>query len=166
MRNDALHRRYSGDDRHLAPYFLCNAQGFLKGACMQVDTFPAGARYAMAIATELSLKAFLLHRGISDDWNRTHVRHDLVAATRCARRAGLRTSARFEEIAGILSPYYRRHAIGDMADELVNSICWREACLTVEENLLIVEHQIGPELLRKVRRQRRLARDNYADVDR
>jgi len=46
--------------------------------------------YFLAIAIELALKAYLLQRGITDDWNRIHLRHDLNKALRCARMAGLR----------------------------------------------------------------------------
>ena len=49
---------------------------------------PEGARYFLAIAIELALKAYLLDRGISDDWNRVYLRHDLVKVLRFARRAG------------------------------------------------------------------------------
>lgn len=69
--------------------------------------------YSLAVAIELSLKAYLLHRGITDDWNRLHLRHDLNKALRCARIAGLYDMPEgLRELAGALSPFY---ASGDLS---------------------------------------------------
>ena len=76
------------------------------------DRTGARSAYASAIAIELGLKAYLLHRGFSDDWNRTHLRHDLKKALRCARLAGLRDlPVGLAELAAVLGPLY---ASGDL----------------------------------------------------
>jgi hypothetical protein len=77
-------QRRRGTDRHLTTTFIRNARGFLEGA--EDGRFPEITRYFLAIAIELSLKAYLLHRGISDDWNRIHIRHDLRKALAVFRR--------------------------------------------------------------------------------
>lgn len=66
----------------------------------------------MAIAIELGLKAYLLHRGITDQWNRIHLRHDLSKALKCVRRAGLKDIPHgISELAGILGPLYASGAL-------------------------------------------------------
>jgi len=61
----------------------------------------------LAIAIELSLKAYLLHRGITDQWNRVHLRHDLTKALRCVRLAGLEgIPDGIREMADLLGPLY------------------------------------------------------------
>ncbi|NQE60776.1 hypothetical protein [Caulobacter sp. RHG1] len=93
---------------------------------------PEGARYFLAIAIELALKAYLLDRGICDDWNRLYLRHDLVKALRFARRAGFAdVPAKLPELAALLSPYYSVHAISEMSPQAIGSVCWVEACETV-----------------------------------
>ena len=95
---------------------------------------PEGARYFLAIAIELALKAYLLDRGISDDWNRVYLGHDLVKALRWARRAGFTAApANLPELAALLSPYYKVHAISEMSPEAIASVCWTEACKTVRD---------------------------------
>ncbi|WP_223393490.1 hypothetical protein [Caulobacter segnis] len=98
-----------------------------------------GARYFLAIAIELALKAYLLDRGISDDWNRLYLRHDLVKALRFARRAGFAdVPAQLPELAALLSPYYSVHAISEMSSEAIASVCWTEACTTVRDLIVAV----------------------------
>jgi hypothetical protein len=68
--------------------------------------------YYLAIAIELGLKAYLLHRGITDQWNRIHLRHDLTKALRCARMAGLRNIPEgIQAIAEAFSPLYASGAL-------------------------------------------------------
>lgn len=68
--------------------------------------------YHSAIAIELGLKAYLLHRGFSDDWNRVHLRHDLKKALRCAQMAGLRdVPDGLAELAAVLGPLYASGAL-------------------------------------------------------
>lgn len=127
-------RRRDGADRPLAAKFRRNAAGFHQGAEAVLTRYHEGARYFLAIAIELALKAYLLDRGISDDWNRVYLRHDLVKALRFARRAGFTDApAELPELAALLSPYYKVHAISEMPPEAIASACWSEACTTVRD---------------------------------
>lgn len=127
-------RRRDGADRPLAATFRRNAAGFRQGAEAVLTGHHEGARYFLAIAIELALKAYLLDRGISDDWNRVHLRHDLVKALRFARRAGFTAASdKLPELAALLSPYYKVHAISEMTPEAIASVCWTEACTTVRD---------------------------------
>ena len=127
-------RRRDGADRLLAATFLRNAAGFHQGAEAVLTRHPEGVRYFLAIAIELALKAYLLDRGISDDWNRVYLRHDLVKALRLARRAGFTgPPAKLPELAALLSPHYKVHAISEMSPEAIASVCWPEACATVRD---------------------------------
>ncbi|MFZ4166036.1 hypothetical protein [Brevundimonas sp. NPDC058933] len=68
--------------------------------------------YFLAIAIELALKAYLLQRGITDDWNRIHLRHDLSKALRCVRMAGLRhLPDGLLQLIAALSPLYASGAL-------------------------------------------------------
>lgn len=94
-------------DRRLAEALIGNARSFHSMA--QTANDPAGGwrAYSLAIAIELALKADLVQRGMTDDWNRIHLRHDLNKALRCARMAGLRDMPEgLRELAGALSPFY------------------------------------------------------------
>ena len=125
-------RRRDGADRPLAATFRRNATGFHQGAEAVLTRHPEGARYFLAIAIELALKAYLLDRGISDDWNRVYLRHDLVKVLRFARRAGfIAVPVQLPELAAFLSPYYSVHAIPEMSPHAIGSVCWVEACETV-----------------------------------
>lgn len=127
-------RRRDGADRPLAATFRRNAAGFHQGAEAVLTRHHEGGRYFLAIAIELALKAYLLDRGISDDWNRVYLRHDLVKALRYARRAGFTGApAKLPELAALLSPYYKVHAISEMSPEAIASVCWTEACATVRD---------------------------------
>src|SRR3546814_15155532 len=66
-----------------------NASGFACGASASVGIAPASAAHSLAIAIELSLKAYLMKAGYADDWNRVHIRHDLEKALALATEAGL-----------------------------------------------------------------------------
>lgn len=127
-------RRRDGADRSLAVTFRRNAAGFHQGAEAVLTRHPEGSRYFLAIAIELALKAYLLDRGISDNWNRVYLRHDLVKALRYARRAGFTGApAKLHELAALLSPYYSVHAISEMSPEAIASVCWVESCGTVRD---------------------------------
>jgi HEPN domain-containing protein len=139
MRNVGLHRLHSRDDRHLGRVFIRNAEGFFHGTDELLPLFPDNARHFMAIAVELALKAYLLHRGISDDWNRIHVRHDLTKALKSAKRAGFDgVSPRLATIAAALSPYYKTHTLPDMPAEVLASIDWVDAHRTIASLLAAV----------------------------
>lgn len=123
----------------MAVTFRRNASGFHQGAEAVLARHHEGARYFLAIAIELALKAYLLDRGISDDWNRIYLRHDLVKALRYARRAGFTAApAHLPELAALLSPYYSAHAISEMSTEAIASVCWTEACTTVRDLIVAV----------------------------
>ncbi len=68
--------------------------------------------YHSAIAIELGLKAYLLHRGLSDDWNRAYLRHDLTKALRCVRMLGFQDIPDgIAELADVLGPLYASGAL-------------------------------------------------------
>lgn len=147
MRNDALHRRHGRNDRRLAERFLRNARSFWNGTEELVPRFPDGARHFLAIAIELALKAYLLHRGISDDWNRIHVRHDLLKALKSAKRAGFEGAPPgLAKIAAALNPYYKTHTIPHMPAETIASVCWLDACQTVDDLIAAVGIAIGAQV--------------------
>lgn len=132
-------RSRDGADRPLAAVFRRNATAFHDGAELALTRFPEISRYHLAIAIELALKAHLLHRGITDDWNRVYIRHDLAKALRSARRAGFTGApAALPELAGLLSPYNKVHAISNMPPGAIASVCWWQACQTVGDLIAAV----------------------------
>ena len=133
------HRQRGRNDRELASAFIRNAERFWHGADELVPRFPDGARHFLAIAIELALKAYLLHRGISDDWNRIHVRHDLRKALKSAKRAGFDGAPpELAKIAAALNPYYKTHSLPDMPADVVASVCWLGACQAVQDLIVAV----------------------------
>jgi len=87
---DDAARRFAGNvDPVLIDIFMENATGFARGASASVGIAPASAAHSLAIAIELSLKAYLMKAGYADDWNRVHIRHDLEKALALATEAGL-----------------------------------------------------------------------------
>lgn len=68
------HRRYERCDQPSALALYRNTACFHENAEAAVKRFPEMTRYFLAITIELSLKTYVLHRGISDDWNRVHIR--------------------------------------------------------------------------------------------
>jgi len=142
-------RRRGGADWLLAYTFRLNAAGFHEAAETAQDRHPEVTRYFLAIAIELALKAYLLERGISDDWNRIHIRHDLTKALKCARRAGFNGSPDgLPTLAAFLSPYYEVHAISAMAPDAIASVSWPEACDTVRGLIAAVSAAIDREASR------------------
>lgn len=72
----------------------------------------AQSAYHSAIAIELGLKAYLLHRGFSDDWTRVWLRHDLSKALRCVRMVGFKdVPDGIAELAAVLGPLYSSGAL-------------------------------------------------------
>ncbi len=123
----------SDPDLELANAFLDNANGFLRSALTAHDKFPRLGLYFLAIATELGLKAYLLHRGVSDDWNRVHLGHDLSKTLRCASRAGLHhIPPSLPMLTAILGPYYMHHGLGELRRETVQELFWSGAGDTVD----------------------------------
>ncbi|WP_056440464.1 hypothetical protein [Caulobacter sp. Root1455] len=132
----------------MAYTFLRNAAGFHEAAETAQDRHPEVTRYFLAIAIELALKAYLLDRGMSDDWNRIHIRHDLTKALKCARRAGfIGAPLGLSALAALLSPYYKVHAVSAMTPEAVASVSWPEACETVRDLIAGVSATIDREAL-------------------
>ncbi|PXA77569.1 hypothetical protein DMC25_23105 [Caulobacter sp. D4A] len=133
-------RRRDGADRPLAATFRRNAASFHLSAEHALERHPEGTRYHLAIAIELALKAYLLDRGITDDWNRIQIRHDLVKALRSARRAGFRIEpAGLADLAALLSPFYQTHTIARMPAESIAAANWAQACQIVRTLIDAVE---------------------------
>ncbi|MEN5169437.1 hypothetical protein ABE444_07715 [Brevundimonas pondensis] len=98
--------------RQLAVAFARNARGFLAMAWIDEDRVGAQSAYHSAIAIELGLKAYLLHRGFSDDWTRVWLRHDVSKALRCVRMLGFQGVPNgIAELAAALSPLYGSGAL-------------------------------------------------------
>lgn len=134
------HRKSKKCDRRLASIFYRNAVGFHQSAEAGLESFPEMTRYFLAIAIELALKAYLLDRGISDDWNRIHIRHDLVKALTCARRAGLgQTPCGLDQLAALLSPYYQNRRVADIPDAVIGEVSWTAACGIVRRLIQAVQ---------------------------
>ena len=105
-------RRRLQADRHLAAVFCANARSFHAMARSQRDRHGGASPYYLAIAIELGLKAYLLNRGITDQWNRVHLSHDLIKAVKCVRRAGLKDIPDgISELADLLGPLYASGAL-------------------------------------------------------
>lgn len=99
-------------DQRLALAFAHNARAFHGMAWTDDDRVAARSAYHSAIAIELGLKAYLLHRGLSDEWNRVHLRHDLTKALRCVLMLGFRgVPDGIAELAAVLGPLYASGAL-------------------------------------------------------
>lgn len=118
-------------DRRLAQVLSGNARVFREMAQAGNSETDRSRAYFLAIAIELALKAYLLQRGITDDWNRIHLRHDLNKALRCARMAGLRhLPDGLPQLIAALSPLYASGALSfgqglmtlENADEVVGGL--------------------------------------------
>lgn len=100
-------RRRCAPDHRLTVVFAHNARAFHAMAWTDDDRVSARSTYHSAIAIELGLKAYLLHRGLSDDWNRAYLRHDLTKALRCVRMLGFQgIPDGIAELADVLGPLY------------------------------------------------------------
>lgn len=125
-------RGRNGADRPLSGTFRHNAASFLLSAEHALGRHPEGTRYHLAIAIELALKAYLLDRGVTDDWNRVHLRHNLVNALKSARRACFSAEpAGLADLASLLSPFYQTHTIIRMPEESILAVDWAQACQIV-----------------------------------
>lgn len=102
-----MRTRRRDPDPHLVRAFAHNARAFHAMVWTDDDRVGVRSAYHSAIAIELGLKAYLLHRGLSDDWNRTHLRHDLTKALRCVRMLGFQNIPDgIAELAAVLGPLY------------------------------------------------------------
>jgi len=105
-------RRRLAPDQRLTIAFVRNARAFHAMAWTDDDRVAARSAYHSAIAIELGLKAYLLHRGLSDEWNRVHLRHDLTKALRCVRMLGFEDVPEgIAELAAVLGPLYASGAL-------------------------------------------------------
>lgn len=139
-------RQRRGTDRHLAAVFCENARSFHAMARIQRDRHGGTSAYYLAIAIELGLKAYLLHRGITDEWNRVQVRHDLTKALKCARRAGLNEVPEgLPRLAEALSPLYATGALSRGLDNPAMVMSADDAHQVIADLLLMVEAIIGTE---------------------
>nr|WP_313428492.1 hypothetical protein [Brevundimonas diminuta] len=105
-------RRRCAPDHRLTVAFAHNARAFHAMAWTDDDRVGIRSAYHSAIAIELGLKAYLLHRGLSDDWNRAYLRHDLTKALRCVRMLGFQDIPDgIAELADVLGPLYASGAL-------------------------------------------------------
>lgn len=133
-------------ERSLAVAFVRNARTFHAMAWTEPDRSGVRSAYTSAIAIELGLKAYLLHRGFSDDWNRIHLRHDLEKALRCARLAGLRDlPVGLAELAAVLGPLYASGDLRSGAVEPELTVSPEAAGRVISRFLDVVETAIGME---------------------
>lgn len=107
-------------DRRLSTAFRKNAYGFYRAANANQLRFPNNALYPLAIAIELSLNAYLFHRSVSADRNRTYIRHELRKAVTYAENAGSRlTPGGLADVASSVAFYYERHALHRRVSEIL-----------------------------------------------
>lgn len=133
-------------ERSLAVAFVRNARTFHAMAWTEPDRSGGRSAYPSAIAIELGLKAYLLHRGFSDDWNRIHLRHDLKKALRCARMAGLRdVPDGLAELAAVLGPLYASGELRSGAVEPYLTVSPEAADGVISRLLDLVEAAIQKE---------------------
>lgn len=133
-------------ERQLSQTFRRNADGFYRAATGAPPGFPEIGFHSLAIAIELSLKAYLLHRGVGDDWNRIHIGHDLRLALACARRAGLRqVSDGVSDLAASLTLFYEQHAFSRSMTAAAVPLTLPQTCEAVRGLLCRVGEQIDHE---------------------
>ena len=120
-------------------HLLENAAGFLAGArhLSQDDRHSREILlHHIACAIELSLKSFLQFRGWSDERCRLEIRHDLIKALDTAEGLGFHPSYRdLHSLITILSPYYCRHRIRDLAAHEPALLSPQQALKAAEELL-------------------------------
>lgn len=90
--------------------FFRNGNVFLASAARANRRNVRETYYALAIATELVLKAFLVAHGWSDDRCRREVRHDLAIALGFAKAVGLDTPLALDGVVEVLNAFYPNHA--------------------------------------------------------
>ena len=125
--------------RFRGEHLLENAAGFLAGV-RHLSRDDRHSReillHHIACAIELSLKSFLQFQGWSDERCRLEIRHDLTRALDAAARLGFRPNRPdLPLLVAILSPYYCRHRIRDLAAHEPALLSPQQA-LTVTEELL------------------------------
>lgn len=139
-------RRRRGTDRHLAVAFCENARSFHAMARDQRDRRGGTSAYYLAIAIELGLKAYLLHRGVTDQWNRVNIRHDLTKALKCVRRAGFKgVPEGIPQLAEALSPLYASGVLSRGLADPAFPLSADAADQTIDALLMMVEAIMGTE---------------------
>lgn len=142
----------SGGQPVLALGFFRNATGFYRSAASARAVSQDLAFYSLAIAIELSLKAHLLHVGVSDDWNRVHIGHDLRLALGCSRRAGFHKEPEgLSVLVADLTPLYKRYGFGREPGVSEVSVPLQAACELTHGLLCGVADQIGRQAMRPMR---------------
>ena len=125
--------------RFRGEHLLKNAAGLLAGA-QHPSRDDHHSReillHHIACAIELSLKSFLQSRGWSDEQCRLEIRHDLTKALDAAARLGFRPSRPdLPRLIAVLSPYYCRHRIRDLAAHEPALLLPQQALKATEELL-------------------------------
>jgi hypothetical protein len=120
-------------------HLLENAARFLAGA-RHLSRDDRHSReillHHLACAIELSLKSFLQFRGWSDERCRLEIRHDLTKALDAAEGLGFHPSSPdLHSLLAILSPYYCRHRIRDLAAHEPAILSPQQALKAAEELL-------------------------------
>lgn len=120
-------------------HLLENAAGFLAGAQL-LSRDDRHSReillHHIACAIELSLKSFLQLRGWSDERCRLEIRHDLTKALNAAEALGFHPSyPDLHSLLAVLSPYYCRHRIRDLAAHEPALLSPQQALKAAEELL-------------------------------
>ncbi|UCI05227.1 hypothetical protein [Mesorhizobium sp. B1-1-8] len=96
-------------DVALSETFLRTATGSMEGANWAVENGADNvALHQSAIAIESLLKSYLLRTVTDDNWNRTHIRHDLDKAARYAAKAGLTLPPDLQCVISLLHPHFQR----------------------------------------------------------
>jgi len=125
--------------RFRGEHLLKNAAGFLAGAQhLSRDDHHSNEilLHQIACAIELSLKSFLQFRGWSDEQCRLEIRHDLTKALDAAEGLGFRPSyPDLHPLVAILTPYYCRHRIRDLAAHEPALLSPQQALKATEELL-------------------------------
>ena len=125
--------------RFRGEHLLEKAAGFLIGAqhLSQDDRHSREILlHHIACAIELSLKSFLQSRGWSDEQCRLEIRHDLTKALDAAEGLGFRPSyPDLHPLVAILSPYYCRHRIRNLAAHEPALLSPQQALKATEELL-------------------------------
>lgn len=126
-------------DHELAIAFHRNALSFLASAAGIRSRNPRASEHYLSIAVELALKSYLLHLGVTDAWNRRHLRHDLTKALRFARRGGLQANSEtLRSIAQRLGSHYQTGGFSRSSDTLISADEWPVATESVSELIRIV----------------------------
>jgi len=101
------------NDRTLAPLFLGRGARFVEAGRWAQARGLSDELVLSQICwgLELTLKAYLLAQGCTDDHNRWAHRHDLIKASFAAQQLGLALGRPMERLLADVGPYARRHAI-------------------------------------------------------